>query len=155
MKNFTFFLSLVLFFCACETPTNPYLYEETSTIMLKKDPCFGFCPVYTIEINGQGKIVYNGIRNVPKEGTWYQVISVEQTNGLFAAFEEAGFWEFEDEYTAQVTDLPTTWTTLVIGEKRKTIKDYYGAPEKLKALEQMIAEIAESEEGWKRELSEE
>ena len=69
---------------------------------------------------------------------------------MFAAFEEAGFWDLNDEYTSQVTDLPTTWTTLVLGEKTKTIKDYYGAPEELKSLEALIEAIAEREEGWER-----
>ncbi|HHM21925.1 MAG TPA: hypothetical protein ENJ20_07860 [Bacteroidetes bacterium] len=153
MKN-QYFLILILFLwvVSCETP-NPYQYDVADFIELKKDPCFGFCPVYTIKINGRGEVVYNGLKNVEKEGTWYRILPPERVNGLFSAFEEAGFWDFNDEYTAQVTDLPTTWITLVLGEKTKTIKDYYGAPEKLKTLEAMIGKIVSEEEGWKRELS--
>jgi hypothetical protein len=126
-------------------------YLATHYIELKKDPCFGFCPVYKIKITGDGKAVYNGKKNVEKEGVWYRTLSAEQTKALFKAFEEADYWSFRDEYTAQVTDLPTTWTTFSLGEKNKTIKDYYGAPKELKALEEMVAQIAEEEDGWKHD----
>ena len=150
MKNFTLFLSLIFLVSACEQP-DPHNYGIADFIEFKKDPCFGFCPVYTVKINGRGEAVFNGQRNVSKEGTWYRTLTADETNELFTAFEDAGFWDFNEEYTAQVTDLPTTWTTFVLGEKTKTIKDYYGAPEELKSLEALVEAIAEQEEGWSRE----
>ena len=149
MKNIFLFVSLVFLAIACE-PVDAYHHDVADFIELKKDPCFGFCPVYEVKINGIGEAVFNGKRNVSKEGLWYQTLTADETNDLFAAFEEAGFWDLNDEYTSQVTDLPTTWTTLVLGEKTKTIKDYYGAPEELKSLEALIEAIAEREEGWER-----
>lgn len=145
------FFSMIAMY-ACEPP-QVHDYTEADYIELKKDPCFGFCPVYSIKINGVGHVVYNGERNVPREGTWYRVLSPEETNELFNTFAESGFWQLKDEYTAQVTDLPTTWVTLVLEDRDKTIKDYYGAPEELKKLEAMVEQIAEEEEQWKRELS--
>ena len=152
MKNFLpLSFLLVLLVSSCELAKVGYQYGPAEFIELKKDPCFGFCPVYTIKITGEGKATFNGLRNVKKEGVWYQTLSPEATTGLFSAFEKAGYWNFKDEYTAQVTDLPTTWTTFKAKGKTKTIKNYYGAPDELKALEEMVAKIAESEEGWKKE----
>lgn len=128
-----------------------FSYDASSYIEIKKDPCFGFCPVYNMQIKGDGKAVYNGMKNVEKEGVWYRTFTYEETNALFKAFETVDYWSFQDEYTAQVTDLPTTWTTLKIGEKSKTIKDYYGAPKELKALEEVLSKIAEEEVDWKQE----
>ena len=34
------------------------------------------------------------------------------------------------------------------GDKSKTVKDYYGAPENLKNLEKLVEGIAESDDGW-------
>ncbi|MEZ4932349.1 MAG: DUF6438 domain-containing protein [Saprospiraceae bacterium] len=145
--------ALVLLVASCEPP-DPYLYDATATIELKKDPCFGFCPVYSIKIDGKGNATYDGQKNVEKVGTWYQTLSPEETNDLFDAFENADFWQFENEYTAQVTDLPTTWVTFILDEKNKTIKDYYGAPEGLKKLESMVEAIVENEENWSQDVGE-
>ena len=49
---------------------------------------------------------------------------------------------------AQVTDLPTTWVTFSDGTTKKSIKDYFGAPEALKNLEKMVEAIAEQDDGW-------
>lgn len=145
--------ALVLLVASCEPP-DPYLYDATATIELKKDPCFGFCPVYSIKIDGKGNATYDGQKNVEKVGTWYQTLSPEETNDLFDAFENADFWQFDNEYTAQVTDLPTTWVTFILDEKNKTIKDYYGAPEGLKKLELMVEAIVENEENWSQDVGE-
>jgi hypothetical protein len=42
-----------------------------------------------------------------------------------------------DEYSEKITDLPTTYIQI----KEKKIKDYFGAPKKLKDLETLIEEI--------------
>lgn len=147
MKNFCLLILALIYLSSCE-PDDPYKYELESFIEMKKDPCFGFCPVYSFKVDGKGNAVFNGDRNISKIGNWTRLITPEETNKLFEAFEMENFWTFENEYTSQVTDLPTTWTTLKIGEKSKTIKDYYGAPEELKALEKMVEEIAETDDGW-------
>ena len=125
MKYCLLFISFMFFALSCEPPASSsenYQYELANFIELKKDPCFGTCPVYSIRINGTGEAVYNGKRNVSKEGTWYRMLSPSEANKLFMAFEASNFWNFKDEYTAPVTDLPTTWVTFVLGEKSKTIK---------------------------------
>ena len=47
------------------------------------------------------------------------------------------FQNLKNEYTDNITDLPTTYIMV----QNKKIKDYYGAPKKLKELEKMINEI--------------
>ena len=153
MKNVFTCLLLLPLLVSCE-PKDPYRYDASDAIELKKDPCFGFCPVYEFRIDGKGYAVFTGDRNVDKEGRWERRLTPEETNQLFQAFDESNFWAFEDEYVAEVTDLPTTWITLRLGEQQKTIKDYYGAPEPLKDLEKMVETIAEAEEGWERSRNE-
>ncbi len=144
MKNLMLLSALAFTFVACD----PYHYEAASMIEMKKDPCFGFCPVYVFQVNGKGNATFKGERNVSKEGEWTRNLSPEETNALFAAFEKSNFEAFQDEYTDQVTDLPTTWVTFKHGSIDKTIKDYYGAPEELKALEKLVEAIAETDDGW-------
>jgi len=144
MKNLMLLLACAALFTACD----PYQYGEDASIGLKKDPCFGFCPVYTFKVDGKGNATFQGDRNVSKEGSWERTLTPEETNALFSAFEKSNFEAFEDEYTDQVTDLPTTWVTFVLGPINKTIKDYYGAPEALRELEKLVEAVAESDEGW-------
>ncbi len=148
MKNLLFLLLVAMALCACPEK-DPYNYQSSDFIELKKEPCFGFCPVYTFKVDGKGNATLKGERNMKElEGDWSQLLPPEKANALFKAFADANFQQFKDEYTAEVTDLPTTWVTLHLGTERKTIKDYYGAPEELRALEKMVSDIAESPEGW-------
>lgn len=146
MKKIHFSIFLAFLFAAC----NPNPFDETSRIELKKDPCFGVCPVYKFTVDGHGNASFTGIRNVAKEGEWKRKLSPATTKALFTAFEKSNFEQFKDEYTAQVTDLPTTWVTFRHGEMDKTVKDFFGSPEALKNLEKLVETIAEESEGWER-----
>jgi hypothetical protein len=144
MKNFLLLLTCAVWFAACD----PYKYDASSTIEMKKEPCFGFCPVYTFTVDGKGNATFIGEKNVQKEGKWTRTLAPEEVNALFDAFEKSNFQSFQDEYTAQVTDLPTIWVKYKHGTIDKTVKDYYGSPEELKNLEKMVEAIAEADEGW-------
>lgn len=145
MKIFNL-LMLVMLFASCD----PYHFDETVFIELKKDPCFGVCPVYSFKIEGKGIASFTGMRNVEKEGEWSRQLSPDETNAIFSAFQQSKFSEFQDEYTSQVTDLPTTWITYHDGATTKTIKDYYGSPAALKDLEKMVETLAEEDTGWEK-----
>lgn len=146
MKKIYSLLITAFFLAAC----NPNRFDETSSIGLKKDPCFGVCPVYEFKVDGKGNAYFKGTRNVAKEGEWKRTLKPEVTNALFTAFEKSNFGQFQDEYTAQVTDLPTTWISFKHDSLDKTIKDFYGSPEALKNLEKMVETIAEEDEGWQK-----
>ncbi len=144
MKKIFYLLMVIVLFSACD----PFQFEETFTIKLKKDPCFGVCPVYAFEVDGHGNATFNGTRNVSKQGDWTRKLTPQSTNELFAAFGQSNFSQFQDEYTAQVTDLPTTWISYKNDKIDKTIKDYYGSPEALKNLEKLVETIAEEDTDW-------
>ena len=144
MKKVFYLLMVAVLFSSCD----PYQFGETVFIELKKDPCFGACPVYSFKVDGKGNATFKGVRNVDKQGDWTRKLSPDATNALFEAFENSNFGQFQDEYTAQVTDLPTTWVSYSNGTINKTIKDYYGAPEAVKNLEKMAETIAEQDDDW-------
>ena len=144
MKKTFYLLVVAVLFAACD----PYHFDEAVFLELKKDPCFGVCPVYSFRLDGKGNGSFTGTRNVSKQGDWTRKLSPQATNALFTAFEQSNFAQFQDEYTAQVTDLPTTWVTYSNGVINKTIKDYYGSPEALKNLEKMAETIAEEGDDW-------
>lgn len=61
------------------------------------------------------------------------------------AFYAKGYFTLQDEYSAPVADLPTTTTSISIDGRYKQVINYYGAPEQLIELENMIDDIAKSE----------
>ncbi len=70
---------------------------------------------------------------------------------MFKAFEVNDFWSFEDEYTAKVTDLPTTYLTCTVDGKTKMIKMYYNVPADLINLAKLLDSYANSEDWQKSE----
>lgn len=142
MKNLFILCAVLLSLTACES--NPY---TTSSIEMDAGACFGSCPVYEITINGDGAVKYVGKENTPKMGEYNKQLSPEATKTLFDAFSTSNFFTFEDEYTSTISDLPTTNISFNHSGKSKKIKDYYGAPEELDALEKMVEDVANST-GW-------
>ncbi len=114
---------------------------DNIVIEMEKTPCYGQCPVYTIQIDDRGKGLLEGVENIPYLGLHSFRLSRDELEGLKIAFEQIGFFRLEDRYYAHVTDLPTTYLTFRSGSQEKRIMDYHGAPAELKKLEKQIAAL--------------
>jgi Domain of unknown function (DUF6438) len=115
---------------------------EPIRITLERTACYGACPVYSVVILGDGTVTYTGRTNVRVAGVKTKTIPAETVRDLAHYIESAGFFEMKDEYSALVTDLPTTYVTVTLGRRTKKIKDYFGAPAALKEIEARIDQIA-------------
>lgn len=124
--------------------------ENEVRLTLERQPCFGACPVYTITIYADGTVVYNGERFVEVEGEQTSSIPPETVEKLVTIFEEAGYFDWEDEYVEQtVTDLPYVVTSVTRDGETKQITRYTGdtnAPIELPYLENWIDEIVNSQQ---------
>ncbi len=96
-------------------------------IRLERTACFGTCPVYSVEISGDGSVVYDGVDCVAGKGRRTAAISRDAVKGLVARFRAAGYFALRDSYRAGVTDLPTAITSIAFDTSRKTVLDYGGA----------------------------
>ncbi len=121
---------------SCSPPS--VLPPDRVIIEMEKTPCYGRCPVYTIQIDERGKGLLEGIENTPFTGLHSFRLSRKEVEGLKAGFERIGFFGLQDRYYDHVTDLPTTYLTYRSGSRKKKIMDYFGAPEELKSLEKQI-----------------
>ena len=115
-------------------------------IGLERSACYGTCPVYHVEIHGDGTVVYIGDRFVAIAGERQEHISRSAVQHLFSQFRSANyFWSF-DRYTAPVTDLPENTTSIAFDEQSKSVEDYgggmIGMPPELIALEGAIDQLA-------------
>ena len=106
-------------------------------ISLEKTACFGTCPVFKIKIYNNGDAIFEGKKFVKKTGLIKFKVKQNEIQKILAKAKNIKFTKMLNEYTEKITDLPTTYIQI----KEKKIKDYYGAPKKLKDLEKLIEEI--------------
>ncbi len=111
-------------------------------ITLERTPCFGRCPDYVVTLDGDGTVRYTGRQFVRVHGEQTWKIDAAAVHALAREMDAAGFFGWKDVYTAMVTDLPTTYTTLTIGARTKKIKDYYGGPPALQQIEARIDAVS-------------
>ncbi|MAQ48064.1 MAG: hypothetical protein CMD27_04215 [Flavobacteriales bacterium] len=128
-------LVLFLFFCtlSCVLPRKLYT-EVTPLITMKRTPCYGECPQYMISIYESGKVLYNGVRFVQKTGCFQSNINRQKINYIKFLLDEIQFFDLDDKYISEVTDLPSVITEVFVNGNRHKVIDRLEAPKKLKNL---------------------
>jgi hypothetical protein len=128
-----------------------FAQDPSPIITLRRTSCYGPCPVYSVEIFEDGFIRYVGTQFVQYTGEQRAVVSRDVVEKLVASFARADYFALKDSYDDcrgrdgtvwAVTDLPTTYTSLLIGTRKKSVRDYVCAPKKLKELELEIDRVA-------------
>ena len=117
-------------------------------ITLKRGACYGPCPIYSLAIYGDGKVVYKGERFVGITGKRVSKISQEKVKKLIKAFYKINYFSLKDEYSLGPTDCSSAETSITIDGKTKTVYHYYGdetAPKELTRLEDKIDKIVGTE----------
>jgi hypothetical protein len=132
----TLMILISFLFYACSVSRT--ITEEDLLIELKRTPCYGSCPVYTIKIDKNGKGLFEGVENVEKTGNFSFSISKDELIELENDFVQVDFYRLKNIYDGQVSDLPTTYITYNKDGNQKKIMDYYDAPPTLRALENRI-----------------
>ena len=144
----TILLAALAISCGSSKGSKGYKYAADDIIEMTKGPCFGTCPVYEFRIDGLGNATFKGTNFVTKEGEHSKQFSAAETNAIFDEFKTADFWSLEDEYTAPVTDLPTTWLSFYFMDRNKKIMCYYDMPVRLVNLIELVEAMALSQDGW-------
>ena len=129
------------FFIPLSVPENLTDVEIT----LDRTACYGTCPIYSVKIFGDGTVIYDGIKFVGITGERVYHVSQKEVDDLIVKFYEINYFSLNDRYDASMTDLPTTITSLKVGDERKSIHNYGGfGPSQLNELEQEIDNVLSS-----------
>ena len=138
------------------------LFPETKDwaslrMTLSRTTCYGACPAYSVEVRGDGTVIYHGTAFVLITGEHHSQIPKKQVQELFARFRGADFFSLKDEYRAGITDNPTEKTSIEFDGRRKQVVDYVGhyvgMPDAVGELEQTFDQLAGTEK-WVKETSE-
>jgi hypothetical protein len=122
-------------------------------ITLERTSCLGACPIYKLTLHGDGSVLYEGHKFVRVAGRQESKIERAAVQSLVQTFMDIGYFDLQDDYLTIkhadgaetfVTDLPMTITSLTLGQRSKKVRDYIGAPKKLKSLEHQIDAVAGS-----------
>ncbi len=112
---------------------------------LSRSGCYGTCPAYSVEVHGDGTVLYEGNAFVVLTGEHKDRISPEQVSEMVDAFRKADYFSLKDEYSYLVTDCPTYETSFQVDQVSKTVRDYVGEeagmPELVSDLESTIDRI--------------
>ena len=118
-------------------------------IRLSRTRCFGVCPVYSVEIHGDGTVLYKGVAFVAVTGDKAGSISKEAVKQLAAEFRNVDYYSLDD-YSADAFDVPTVETSIDIDGHTKKVIDqdglWSGMPISVLKLEFKIDEIAGSKQ---------
>lgn len=142
------FLVAVLFVCGSSlafsqgSPTQPL--SPNDYVELSRSGCLGTCSAYTVRINADGQVLWNGERFVHKTGTATSSIAPERAREWIEKFRTNNFWSLNNSYGGdQGQDLQVIVTTLHIGDKEKRVSHLYDtAPKWIRKLESEIDKVA-------------
>jgi hypothetical protein len=108
--------------------------RKTLLFELETTSCYGTCPVYKLQVYSNGYATLEGIEHLDKIGNYHSQIGQERINKLENSFENIGFFNLENSYTSNFTDLQTKYITWHKDGKSKQVMAYDNVPKDLKAL---------------------
>jgi hypothetical protein len=114
-------------------------------IGLERTRCLTNCPAYTVIINADGRFRYTGEYGVERMGEHTGIVSVGELNQVMSFINESLFSGFEDTYSANFLDGPTSYVMVKTGNETKVIQNYANSgPATLWAVEQLIDDLLET-----------
>jgi Domain of unknown function (DUF6438) len=127
-----------------------------TSILMHRSACFGFCPVYTVEVLSNGEVRFNGEDHVKLKGRHVAHIAPAEFGVLLQAIERFDFFSLNEQYryepdgcTEWWTDNPTVDIVVTRSGSKKRVSYYYGcrgipAAERIDALSKEIDKVANS-----------
>jgi hypothetical protein len=122
-----------------------------STITFERTPCFGTCPVYRVNVAGDGAIRFEGTRNVDSVGTFSGRLAPASVDALARAFDEAQYFALDSRYAYGEpncrdygTDASRVLTSITTPTRSKTVEHDLGCgnvPTRLADLYRKFDEI--------------
>jgi Domain of unknown function (DUF6438) len=167
MRLFSFLstaLVLLLFLLtpvAAQQSSAPDYTHVTITMKAEGGPCgcvyandndLSCCPAYSVAVDENGTVVYNGIGGVKARGERVHSIPVGAVRDLVAGFFRVNFFSLQDRYTSKklpngnsetVDHSNATTISIDIDGKKKSIYIFYGAPQELMDLQRKLYEVTQ------------
>ncbi len=105
------------------------------------------CPAYSVAVDENGTVIYQGIGGVKARGERVNSISITAVRGLVAEFFRIDFFSLQDRYTSKqlpngnfetIDHANATTISIDIDGRKKSIYIFYGAPDELIDLQRKL-----------------
>lgn len=144
-------LSIMMFIAGCKVTDKVAIAspeQEELVINMQKSPCFGTCPVYSLDIYNTGRAEVYGTKNFKWLGRFEKTLTPEEYAHLIQQFEEKKFYSYDSIYTSEVADYPSVSISYKKDQQIKhTIHGKFERPEPILELQKRLEDIAQ-QDGW-------
>jgi hypothetical protein len=96
--------------------------NDTAQVTLQRTPCYGTCPVYTVTVDRRGRFTWRGSAFVPVLGEHHGTFAPARFRALAALIDDLGFFDWDDEYSCPITDVPSTILTVERADVVKMVR---------------------------------
>ena len=128
----------------------PVFAQKKKVIGIQKTSCFGACPVYSMDILSNCKVILRSEKFLEiGTGDFKSKLSRIQYEELIEAFRQIGFFKLDEIYSSNVSDLPTTYFFFKDKGEAKTIEVYGDWPDALTKLDQKLSTLIDDLK-WKK-----
>jgi len=126
-------------------PPAPLLFPDVAWVSLARTACYGTCPVYTVRIDGAGRVEFTGHAFTCIRGRATASVPRESAQRLFAALAAIGFAALPDFTRVDATDAPAAEVAFSDGQATHRVRHYHGmrdVPAQVGAVEDAIDRVA-------------
>ncbi len=127
---------LILFGSCSDLPTANNRQRDELAIRMERKGCYGECPIYVLNIQSDGKVVFEGKGYTDVIGTAESRITQLQLDELLKELRNADVFGLRDSYETgadgcptEATDMPTVILDVRLNGQEKNISHYHGCLE--------------------------
>ncbi|MGB1003298.1 MAG: DUF6438 domain-containing protein [Salibacteraceae bacterium] len=114
------------------------LTDSSIIFSFEQTACFGTCPVHKMVVYHNRYATYQGKRHVAQIGNYFATLSPAQIAHIYQKAEDLDFFTLDTNYSANMTDLPTTIITVNNGTQNKTVSAYGSYPANLQKFMEFL-----------------
>jgi hypothetical protein len=146
------------FFCGCKTQqgtadassdADRYRVPSDFKLRMERKPCHGTCPVYTLTLDAEGQVTFQGQRNTELKGTHSKTLPAKQVRLVQELIQTANIHQFKNAYDdSTVADLPTRILAYQAEGRKKKVVARAGVPPDFNQLFRKLEEVIDLERGY-------
>lgn len=116
-------------------------YPDSMVVAMERTACFGSCPSYKFSISKNGYAYYKGMAFVENEGEYKAKVSQELISSILEAAEKSHYYTMKEFYWEPITDVPSTYTSVLNKGERFNRLNQSEAPQELIDFELFLDDI--------------
>ena len=114
-------------------------------IRYSRGSCYGKCPVYTLQLFSDGKVILVGKQNMNHIGMYEYDLNEDEMQALTELLQKTDFNAMKDDYTGNIADLPHVDLAVTTSDVQKKIGGNWQFPEELTTVFEALNQYVQSE----------